>query len=133
LEIAKIGSIQPALVGAGGASPTTLREATQQFESLFISQLMKSMRATVPESHLMGSGEGQQLFREMLDQELAGRVAESGGIGIGEMLYRQLSPKQTSAVNQQIPSGRSGIAASPGNETRSRPTSESSRSHNHED
>jgi flagellar protein FlgJ len=91
MEIAKMGSIQTGFGLPGGSSPQTLREATQQFESLFITQVMKAMRGTVPESHLMGSGSGEKLFREMLDQELAGRVALSGGFGIGEMLYQQLS------------------------------------------
>jgi flagellar protein FlgJ len=91
MDIAKIGSVQPVTGGTGGCPSQSLRDATQQFETLFISQLMKSMRGTVPQSGLMGSGGGQQLFREMLDQELAGRVAQAGGIGIGEMLYQQLS------------------------------------------
>ena len=95
MEIAKNSSIQTALGALAGNSAPTLREATQQFESLFITQLMKAMRGTVPESKLMGSGNGQQLFREMLDQELAGRVAQSGGLGIGEMLYQQLAPKES--------------------------------------
>jgi len=98
MGIAKIGTAAQDVNASAGM--TTLREATQQFESLFISQLMKSMRDTVPQSHLMSAGGGQQLFREMLDQELAGQVAHSGGIGIGEMLYQQLSPAAPAKVTQ---------------------------------
>jgi flagellar protein FlgJ len=94
MENAKIGSRRPSIDMAAGKSPESLREATQQMESLFITQLMKSMRGTVPASHLLSSGKGEQLFREMLDQELAGRVAQSGGFGIGEMLYQQLSRQE---------------------------------------
>jgi peptidoglycan hydrolase FlgJ len=71
-------------------TPGTLREAAQEFESLFIAQMMKSMRGTVPQSGLMGSDSGQGIFREMLDQELSRQIAFAGGFGIGDMLYQQL-------------------------------------------
>ena len=32
-----------------------------------------------------------QTFREMLDQEWSKNIAQSGGMGLGEMLYRQLT------------------------------------------
>jgi Rod binding domain-containing protein len=133
MEIAKNDTIPPVVIGVSTSSPTTLREATRQFESLFISQLMKSMRATVPESQLMGVDGGQQLFREMLDQELANRVAEAGGIGIGEMLYRQLAPSQPGKVSEGTRMGPSVIAASHPDETRRSSIREAGRSQNHED
>jgi len=133
MEIAKIGSSPPMIGGAEGSRPTTLREAAQQFESLFVSQLMKSMRATVPKSQLFGSGSGESMFREMLDQEFAGRVAESGGIGIGEMLYRQLSSNQKQAPDHGALTTHAGIAASRPNDARMQPTHKVNRSQNHED
>ena len=133
MGIAKIGTTQPVFDRAAAGNVPTLREATQQFESLFVSQLMKSMRDTVPESRLMGSGSGQQLFREMLDQELAGRVAQSGGIGIGEMLYQQLSPG--SAGRTKSESGAVSIGLAARSETGARPDSatQARRNKNHED
>ena len=52
-------SLQVNLPAAGYSAPvpTNLREASQEFESLFISQMMAAMRSTVPESSLMGSSE----------------------------------------------------------------------------
>jgi flagellar protein FlgJ len=66
-----------------------LKEATQEFEAQFVAMLVQSMRRTVPEGPLAGRGE--RLFREMLDQEWAAGAAASGGLGIAEMLYDQLS------------------------------------------
>src|SRR2546426_347345 len=71
------------------STPRTLREATQEFEGLFIAHMMQTMRRSVPGSKLLGSGSGQTIFREMLDQELARQIAHSGGFGIGEMLYQE--------------------------------------------
>jgi peptidoglycan hydrolase FlgJ len=133
MEIAKIGSSPPVIGAAGGSSPTTLREATQQFESLFVSQLMKSMRATVPESHLFGSESGQNVFRDMLDQEFASRAADSGGIGIGEMLYRQLCSNQKQAPDRGALTTQAAMAVSHPRDARPHATHEGNRSQNHED
>ena len=87
-------SLQVNLPAAGAYSapvPTNLREASQEFESLFISQMMAAMRSTVPESNLMGSSGGEKIFRQMLDQEYARNVSRGGGFGLGEMLYRELN------------------------------------------
>ena len=90
MEIANITNGALSIIPPGGDTPRTLREATQEFESLFVAQMMREMRSTIPESGLLGAGSGQQIFREMLDQELSRRAAYSGNFGIGELLYRQL-------------------------------------------
>ena len=72
----------------------TLREAAQEFESLFIDQMMKSMRSTVPDDSLTGSDSGQGIFNDMLDQERSRQIAFTGGFGIGDMLYQQLKGKE---------------------------------------
>jgi len=72
------------------SAPRTLKDATQEFEAQFVAKLMQSMRRTVPEGTLTGRGE--RLFREMLDEEWARGAAVGGRLGIGELLYQQLSP-----------------------------------------
>jgi Rod binding domain-containing protein len=83
----------PGAAAYNGQLPTNLREATQEFESLFISQMMAAMRSTVQESSLMGSSSGEKMFRQMLDQEYARNISRGSGFGIGEMLYQELSRK----------------------------------------
>jgi Rod binding domain-containing protein len=101
MENANIGHVSTAGVPPTGSLPRTLREATQEFESLFIGQMMREMRSTVPESGLLGAGSGQQIFREMLDQELSRRAAYSGDFGIGELLYRQLGGDESPQKHQR--------------------------------
>ena len=101
MENANMGHVSMAGIPPAGSQPRSLREATQEFESLFVAQLMQSMRGTVPESGLMGNGSGQQIFRQMLDQELSRQVAFSGGFGIGEMLYRQLGGDEASPAEHR--------------------------------
>lgn len=68
-----------------------LRQAAADFESLFINQMFQAMRRSVPQSKLFGGSSGETLFREMLDAQWASNLANAGGLGIGELLYRQLA------------------------------------------
>ncbi|MCS6860470.1 MAG: rod-binding protein [Abditibacteriales bacterium] len=68
-----------------------LRKATQDFEAIFVAQLLSQMRkAMAPPSSLLGGGREEETFREWMDQEIGKSVARRGGLGIGEAVYRQL-------------------------------------------
>lgn len=75
---------------SGEADDAGLRKACQDFESLLTARLLQAMRATVPKSDFFGSEDSEAVFRDMLDAEIAAAAARRGGIGIAEMLYRQL-------------------------------------------
>jgi flagellar protein FlgJ len=66
-----------------------LREVTQEFESLFLHYLMKTMRTAAPQTDLFHGGQSEEIFTDMLDQEIA-KAASKRGIGIADMLYHQL-------------------------------------------
>ncbi|HHY47238.1 MAG TPA: hypothetical protein GX506_08090 [Firmicutes bacterium] len=68
-----------------------LREVCQDFESIFLQYLIREMRASVPKSGLFGGGFSEEVFLSLFDENLAKEMARRGGIGIGEMLQRQLS------------------------------------------
>jgi murein DD-endopeptidase MepM/ murein hydrolase activator NlpD len=68
-----------------------LRAAAAEFESLFINQMMKSMRETIGKSELFHGGNAEDIYTSMLDTELSKSMAKSGGIGLADMLLRQLS------------------------------------------
>ena len=71
-----------------------LREACEGFEAMFLSMMYKQMRATVPESELFGKKSNAiQIFEDMRDTELMNSVAKGGGIGIADMMYKQLTIK----------------------------------------
>ena len=70
-----------------------LREACEGFEAMFLSMMYKQMRATVPESGLFGKKSNAiKIFEDMRDTELMNAAAKSGGIGLADMMYKQLSP-----------------------------------------
>ena len=67
-----------------------LREAANEFEAIFIQQMLKSMRKTSFESELLPKSEGEKIFRSMLDEQYAKLSAKSGNLGLGQMIYQQL-------------------------------------------
>ena len=65
-----------------------VREAAKQFESLFMGELLKTMRASTQASGLMDNA-GSKLGTEMLDAQLASKTAGRPG-GLSEVIARQL-------------------------------------------
>lgn len=73
-----------------------LRNACEEFESFFTYMLLKEMQKTVPQNTLINGGRGEEIFRDMMYEEMGKKIAHSpgGGIGIADMLYRQLSRQE---------------------------------------
>ena len=70
-------------------SAGSLDEVARQFESLFMQMMLKGMRQASMGEGIMDSD--QSLFyRDMYDQQLALHLAESGGLGLAEVIKRQL-------------------------------------------
>lgn len=80
----------------GAVSPSarhaTLKKAAEQLEGVFVQQLYKAMRDTVPQQEgIVSGGAGEDIFTGLLDQHLAAETPKHWEGGIGEALYRQLS------------------------------------------
>ncbi len=68
-----------------------LKKATQAFESIFIEQLLKSMRASsFEEKNKEETGFGKDIMMSMADEGVAKQLSKSNMLGIGEVLYRHL-------------------------------------------
>ncbi len=74
--------------------PRALKAVADQFESLFLNMLLKNMRQAneaISEGGLFDSSESK-FYQEMMDQQLAMSMSSGKGIGLSEVLVRQLSP-----------------------------------------
>ncbi|MBT9513082.1 MAG: flagellar assembly peptidoglycan hydrolase FlgJ [Acidovorax sp.] len=90
----------------------TTREAAKQFESLFMRELIKSMREATMKSGLMDSGTAD-LGQDMLDQQLSVTMSGQQG-GLSEAIARQLSRQMGGAdANFSVPSTLSLQQATP--------------------
>jgi flagellar protein FlgJ len=68
----------------------SLRTAAQKFESMMLGMVLKNMRETrfSEEDDPMTGGEGMQLYRDLLDQQWAERIAKQGGVGFADMIVK---------------------------------------------
>lgn len=69
-----------------------VKTAAQEFEALFLQQVMKSMRATTSQDGLMDN-DSTRFFTGMLDQQMAQDLSRSGSLGLAQMLEAQLSQR----------------------------------------
>jgi flagellar protein FlgJ len=67
-----------------------LKKVCEDFESIFISQMLKMMRQTIPKSGLLDGGTQQDTYLSLFDQELSKNMAKRGGIGLGKILYQSV-------------------------------------------
>lgn len=72
--------------------PADLRAAAEGFESLFLTELLKRGRASLPGDDLTGS-QGVQMAQDMLDMHLAQHAAGQARLGVADAIVRQFAPK----------------------------------------
>ncbi len=69
-----------------------LQKAAKQFESMFVSLLFKGMRQAneVFEQGNIGHSNAEKTFRDMYDQQMSMDISSGRGLGIADMVYKQL-------------------------------------------
>jgi flagellar protein FlgJ len=82
---------------AGAAPEKAVRDASKQFEVMFVNMLMKSMRDAAPQDGPFDSDQ-TRMYTSMLDQQLAQSMA-SKGIGLADIMARQLTKTTTPAAD----------------------------------
>ncbi len=97
---------------AKAQDPAALKEAAKQFESLFTQMLLKSMREANKSfggDSLFGSDQAD-FYQDMFDDQMALHLSKGKGLGLADMLMRQLAGGVTaSGVNggqQTVDGGR---------------------------
>jgi len=80
-----------------------MREACQGMEAVFLNLMLSRMRDTVPKSGLTGSSSQENIMRSMLDTEMTKNLAQTGGIGLADMIYRQLLQEKNAVKTSQAP------------------------------
>ncbi|MDU9389170.1 flagellar assembly peptidoglycan hydrolase FlgJ [Pseudomonas sp. zfem002] len=83
-------------------SEGNLRKVAQEFESLFLNEMLKSVRSAtdvLAKDNPLNTETTKQ-YQSMYDQQLAVSLSrEGGGIGLQDVLMRQLSKQKASAPN----------------------------------
>lgn len=68
-----------------------IKEASVQLEALLLKMMYSEMWKTVPKNTLFGDDNAMEIYRDMYNDEITKKVAEAGGIGLADYIYRQLT------------------------------------------
>lgn len=99
---------------AGEDRDAAMRAAAKQFESLFVNMMMKQMRqanAVFGKDSYLSSNE-IEFHQQMLDQQLSIKLAEGRGLGLADVIYRQMSHTSgaENAEGKNLAEGETGLA-----------------------
>ena len=90
------------LKGDAARDPSkAVRKTAEQFEAYFIQQMMKSMRDTIEKSDLVEGG-NMEMYQDLMDKELSVSMAKRGGMGLADMMERQMNQAQAMSTQDAL-------------------------------
>lgn len=75
---------------AAAPVPDDIRRVAEEFEAVFISEMLAPMFESLSTDGLGGGGQGEQMFRPMLVERYAEAITQAGGIGIADAMVREM-------------------------------------------
>lgn len=111
-SLADTGNLTALQQAAAAHSPQALKEAAQQFESLFTGMVLKSMREANFGDSLFGSDQ-EDMYQDMYDDQIASEISKGRGLGLADRLVQQLRRSGLPGTTQGS-SGTSGTSGSSG-------------------
>ena len=89
-----------------------IEKVSRDFESVFLNKLLSSMRKTIPKSGLLDSF-ASDMFQSMMDEEMSKEMSKNKGMGMGEMIYNDLSKISRVGRGQAIQSTYTNLKTNP--------------------
>ncbi len=93
IDATDFGQFAKLRAGAKGNDANTIREVARQFESLFTQMLLKASHSEDSASNDLLGGSGSDTYRDLYDQQMAGHLSSGKGLGLADLLTRQLLGK----------------------------------------
>ncbi len=87
-------------IEAKAKTPEAIKEVAKQFESIFLSRVLKTMRQAKLSEGVFESDQSQ-FYQDMYDQQLALHLSGDSGTGLADIIAKQLSPKQSKIEDKQ--------------------------------
>ena len=79
------------------------REAARDFEALLLGQMLRSIRASGAVAGGLFTGKGQRVYQEMIDDEMGRALARAGGLGLADLIARDLLRRLPATNNPSSP------------------------------
>ena len=98
LPLSNVNSLPPKYEGKDPA----IVEAAQGMEAMFLDYMLKVMRQTVPKNEMDLESGATEIYRSMLDSEVAERAARTQGVGLADQLIDYLDSSRYTEIRKPI-------------------------------
>jgi peptidoglycan hydrolase FlgJ len=85
LQTAKV---PPTLGNVNGVEQT--RKVAEDFEAFFLGQMLQPMFSSIEPAEPFGGGHAEKIWKSLMVDEVGKSMAKNGGIGIADMIQRDL-------------------------------------------
>jgi Rod binding domain-containing protein len=108
ISLASVPQVKGKNISIDPQKKIRLQKAVRDFEALFVNQMLQSMRKSVPKSGLFDDEDssdmqGKDIMETMFDMEISRTLSQSKGIGIANVLYRQITGDELPAFALKSP------------------------------
>lgn len=83
------------LTGNEDAQMDKIKDAAEEFESVFLAQMLSHMFSGIEVDPMFGGGKGEEMFKGMIVEEYGKHLSATGGIGITEQVQAKLIEMQS--------------------------------------
>lgn len=73
-----------------------MRKTAQEFEAVFISEMLRPMFQNIEAEAPFGGSSGEKMYRDMQIDEYGKAIAKNGGIGLADQVVREMIKMQES-------------------------------------
>ena len=96
LPLDRFGTLRKDAAPAVDKDLAKIKSSAEDFEAFFVTKAFEDMYGDLSSDPLFGGGEAENIFRSFLLQEYGKQVARTGGIGVSDMVQKQLLQLQES-------------------------------------
>ena len=86
--------MKPVSAPMAGADMAKMDKAANEFESVFLAQMLGAMFSGIKSDGVTGGGQGEDMFRSLLMDRYAEGIQAQGGIGIAAAVKAQMLKMQ---------------------------------------
>lgn len=83
-----------------GADYAAMQKTAQEFESFYLGQMLQPMFANIEPAEPFNGGSGAKIWQQMQVDEFGKAISKSGGVGIADMVLRQMIAMQEQGAAQ---------------------------------
>jgi peptidoglycan hydrolase FlgJ len=76
------------------------KHTAQEFESVFLTEMLQPMFEGIGTDGIGEGGEGEEMFRPMLIEQYAHAISKAGGLGLANHVLSELTRMQTAAPSE---------------------------------